>query len=52
MSNGKVYTKTKDRVLVDKVYESPVDQSELRFRRKFGLIAAGILILLMLLTIM
>ncbi|GEM_PF-6182924 len=39
MENEKVYTRTKDRVLIDQVYESPVDQSTHAIRKKLMWIA-------------
>ena len=46
MTDEEVSTITKDRILTDRVHESPVDQYELRVRRKLSMVAFGIVLLL------
>jgi hypothetical protein len=48
MTDEKVSTITKDRILTDQVYESPVDRHEVRFRQKLSVFALGIVLLLVL----
>ena len=50
MSNEVVQTKTKYKVLTDRVYESPVDVYEVQVRRKIGFVMLGILSLLLVLV--
>jgi hypothetical protein len=46
MSDGEVRTRAKDRVLTDQVRESPVDRYQLRVRRRLGIIALLIVLVL------
>jgi hypothetical protein len=47
MATEVVHTKTKDRTLTDNVYESPVDEYEIRARRKLAWIALAVFLLLL-----
>ncbi len=46
MSSNQVQTRTKDRVLTDRVYESPVDEYQLSFRRRVAVIGVAVILLL------
>lgn len=48
MATETVETRTKDRVLVDAVYTSPVDEEELKTRRVLGYVGLVVLVLLLL----
>jgi hypothetical protein len=45
MTNEVVQTKTKYKILTDRVYASPVDQYEVQARRKIGIILVGVIAL-------
>lgn len=45
MRDGEVHTRAKDRVLTDRVYESPVDQYQARFRRRAGIVVLVLLLI-------
>lgn len=47
MASEVTHTRTKDRILTDAVYKSPVDQQEMRMRRVIGLVILGIIVLLL-----
>ncbi|MFA5921023.1 MAG: hypothetical protein WC856_06995 [Methylococcaceae bacterium] len=46
MNNEVVHTKTKHKVLTDAVYQSPVDQQELRTRKVIGFVLVALVLLI------
>jgi hypothetical protein len=47
MNDGDAVTRTQDKVLTDRVYESPVDRYQARFRRRAGIIALVVVLLVL-----